>query len=92
MFKILPDEDKKIYLDCTFLKADVGKQIVIKSGETVITDYTLSCKEDDGEKFTRSFKLPVSLTNGRKELRITFSGKNNAESARLAAPISTSWK
>ena len=81
MFKILPDEDKKIYLDCTFLKADVGKQIVIKSGETVIADYTLSCQEDDGEKFTRSFELPI-----------TFSGKNNAESARLAAPISTSWK
>ena len=91
MFKILPDEDKKIFLDCTFLKADEGKQIIIKSGDTLIADYTLSC-EADGEKFVKSFELPQTLTKGQKELRIEFSGKDGSESARLAAPVSTSWK
>jgi len=97
MFKILPDEDKKIYLDCSFLKEDEGKQILISSEDTVIAEYTLSSKdadEDDGasEKFTKSFELPASLTNGRKELRICFAGKNGQPSARLAAPVSTSWR
>ena len=91
MFKVLPDEDKKIYLDCTFLKTDEGKQIIIKSGDTLIADYTLSCDGDD-EKFVKSFELPQSLTKGQKELRIEFSGKDGNESARLVAPVSTSWK
>ena len=42
MFKVLPDAGKCIYLDCTFLKADEGKEIIIKSGDTLIADYTLS--------------------------------------------------
>ncbi len=91
MFKILPDSDKRIYLDCTFLKADEGKQIIIKSGDTLIAEYTLSF-DGDAEKFVKSFELPESLTNGSKKLRITFRGKEGAESARLAAPVSTSWK
>ena len=97
MFKILPDADKKIYLDCTFLKADEGKSIRITSGDVLIAEYTLSATDGEvgseaGEKFTKSFELPASLTNGRKELRIEFSGKDGVESARLAAPVSTSWK
>ncbi len=91
VFKVLPDEDKKIFLDCTFLKADDGKQIVIKSGDTLIAEYTLSSECED-EKFAKSFELPQALTKDQKELRIEFSGKEGVESARLAAPVSTSWK
>ena len=91
MFKVLPDADKRIYLDCTFLKADEGKQIIIKSGDTLIADYTLSSDGND-EKFVKSFELPAALTEGQKEIRITFTGKPGSESARLAAPVSTSWK
>ena len=91
MFKILPDEDKKIYLDCTFLKADEGKQIIIKSSDTVIAEYTIHSESDD-EKFVKSFELPAALTEGQNEIRITFTGKPGSESARLAAPVSTSWK
>ena len=96
MFKVLPDEDKQIYLDCTFLKEDEGKEIKITSGDTVIAEYTVSPKASDTaqseEKLTKSFALPKELTNGRKELRICFSGVNGKESARLAAPVSTSWR
>lgn len=95
MFKVLPDEDKQIYLDCTFLKEDVGKEIRISSGDTVIAEYIISINDADNasaEKITKSFELPKELTNGRKELRIVFSGIKGKESARLAAPVSTSWK
>ncbi len=91
MFKVLPDADKHIYLDCTFLKADEGKEIIIKSGDTVIADYTLSYDGNE-EKFVKSFELPSTLTEGQKEIRITFTGNSGTESARLAAPVSTSWK
>ena len=96
MFKVLPDEDKQIYLDCTFLKEDEGKEIRITCGDTVIAEYKVS-SNDSGiapseEKLTTSFALPKELTNGRKELRICFTGANGKESARLAAPVSTSWK
>ena len=95
MFKVLPDEDKQIYLDCTFLKDDEGKEIRISSGDTVIAEYIISINDADdasAEKITKSFELPKELTNGRKELRIAFSGTKGKESARLAAPVSTSWK
>lgn len=91
MFKVLPEAGKRIYLDCTFLKADSGKHIIIKSGDTVIADYTLSYDGNE-EKFVKNFELPAALTNGRNELRIEFSGKKGQDSARLAAPVSTSWK
>ena len=91
MFKVLPDEDKKIFLDCTFLKADEGKQIIIKAGDALIADYTLNCSGEE-EKFVKSFELPTTLTNGRKEIRISFSGAEGKPSARLTAPVSTSWK
>ena len=91
LFKVLPDEDKKIFLDCTFLKEDAGKTIRITSGNTLIADYTLECESED-EKFVKSFEIPKELTNGRKELRISFCGKENSDSARLTAPVSTSWR
>ena len=92
MFKVLPDEDKKIFLDCTFLKSDEGKEIRITSGDTLIAEYTVCSDDAEAEKITKSFELPQALTKGQKELRISFSGKNGAESARLAAPVNTSWK
>ena len=90
MFKVLPDTGKRIYLDCTFLKADEGKEIIIKSGDTLIADYTLSYDGND-EKFVKSFELPASLTEGQNELRIIFTGNPVSDSARLAAPVNTSW-
>ena len=90
MFKVMPDADKRIFLDCTFLKSDSGKEIIIKAGDTLIADYTLACDGED-EKFIKSFELPATLTDGQNEIRITFTGKPGADSARLAAPVSTSW-
>ena len=93
MFKVLPDEDKKIFLDCTFLAEDEGKEITITSGDVVIAKYkVVSTNSTTDEKYSKSFELPKELTNGRKEVRITFSGANGKDSARLAAPVSTSWK
>ena len=98
MFKVLPDEDKTIYLDCTFLAEDAGKAIRITSGDILIAEYTVTVSEidstieEDSEKITKSFELPKQLTNGRKELRIHFAGENGMASARLVAPVSTSWK
>jgi len=96
VFKVLPDEDKRIFLDCTFLREDKGKSICIKAEGQLIAEYTLDIKTADtniinSEKFMKSFEIPASLTNGKKELRIAFSGSGSKESARLAAPVSTSW-
>ena len=98
MFKVLPDEDKTIYLDCTFLAEDEGKGIRISCGDTVIAEYTVvECLrsrriENTGtEKISKSFELPKELTKGQTELRISFSGKAGEDSARLVAPVSTSW-
>ncbi len=85
MFKVLPDEDKTIYLDCTFLAEDEGKEIIIKAGDILIAEYKV-----DG-KISVSFELPKKVTKGQKEVRISFSGKPGKASARLAAPVSTSW-
>ncbi len=93
IFKVLPDKD--ICLDCTFLKEDEGKIIRIASGETLIAEYTVNSKNgtDAGnEKFSQRFELARQLTEGKKEIRISFSANDSADSARLAAPVSTSWK
>ncbi len=97
MFKVLPDEDKTIYLDCSFLKEDDGKEICIVSEDKVIAEYKIDSKDvitgdTSTEKFTKSFELSKELTNGRKELRIKFTGRVGKDSARLVAPVSTSWK
>ncbi len=97
MFKVLPDEDKIIYLDCTFLKEDDGKEICIVSEDKVIAEYKIDSKDvitgdASTEKFTKSFELPKELTNGRKELRIKFTGRAGKDSARLVAPVNTSWR
>lgn len=92
MFKVLPDEEKQIYLDCTFLTEDNGKEIRITSGDTVIAEYKLEVDVESREKLIKSFAIPKELTKGRNELRISFSGLDGKESAKLAAPVSTSWK
>ena len=99
MFKVLPDEDKTIYLDCTFLAEDEGKGIRISCGDTVIAEYTVvEClrsrriETTGADKISKSFELPKELTKGQSELRISFSGKAGEDSARLVAPVATSWK
>ena len=87
MFKVLPG--KKNYLVCTFLKEDNGKTISISSGLTKIAKITLNYQGDD-EKYTIDFELPEKLTK-KEELRITFKGIKNAESARLASPVNTAY-
>ena len=88
MFKVMPG--KKNYLVCTFLKADNGKTICIKSGFRKIAEVTLNYNGSD-EKYTLEFELPKGLTK-KSEIRIGFSGTKKAQSARLASPVQTVFK
>ena len=85
MFKVKPG--KKNYLVCTFLKEDNGKTICITSGLKKIAAITLNYTGND-EKYTMDFELPRSLTK-KEEVRISFMGIKNTESARLASPVNT---
>ncbi len=80
--------DKKNFLQCNFLRDDNGKRIIIKSGDTLIADYILSCDGSE-EKFFKLFEIPESLTKGKDGLRIDFSAARWSDSARLAAPLNT---
>ena len=80
--------DKKNFLQCNFLRDDNGKRIIIKSGDTLIADYILSCDGSE-EKFCKLFEIPESLTKGKDGLRIEFSAARWSDSARLAAPLNT---
>jgi len=80
--------DKKNFLQCNFLRDDNGKRIIIKSGDTLIADYILSCDGSE-EKFFKLFEIPESLTKGKDGLRIEFSAARWSDSARLAAPLNT---
>ena len=85
MFKVKPG--KKNYLVCTFLKEDNGKTICITSGFQKIAAITLDYKGPE-EKYTIDFELPKSLTK-KEEVRISFMGIKNTDSARLASPVNT---
>ena len=85
MFKVKPG--KKNYLVCTFLKEDNGKTICITSGLKKIAAITLNYTGTE-EKYTIDFELPRSLSK-KEEVRISFMGIKNAESARLASPVNT---
>ena len=85
MFKVKPG--KKNYLVCTFLKEDNGKTICITSGFKKIAAITLNYKGQE-EKYTIEFELPKSLTK-KEEVRISFMGIKNTDSARLASPVNT---
>ena len=87
MFKVKPG--KKNYLVCTFLKEDNGKTICITSGFKKIAAVTLDYKGTD-DKYTLEFELPRSLTK-KEEVRISFMGKKNEESARLVSPVHTEY-
>ena len=87
MFKVKPG--KKNYLVCTFLKEDNGKTICITSGFTKIAVVTLDYKGSD-EKYTLEFELPNRLTK-KEEVRISFMGIKNQESARLVSPVHTEY-
>ncbi len=85
IFKVKPG--KKNYLVCTFLKEDNGKTICITSGFRKIAAITLDYQGDE-EKYTIDFELPKRLTK-KEEIRISFMGIKNAQSARLASPVNT---
>ena len=85
MFKVKPG--KTNYLVCTFLKADNGKSICIKSGFKTIKAVVLNHNENE-EKYTIKIKLPESLTK-KEQIRISFMGIKKQESARLASPVNT---
>ena len=85
MFKVKPG--KTNYLVCTFLKADNGKSICIKSGFKTIKAVVLNHNENE-EKYTIKIKLPESLTK-KEQIRISFMGIQKQESARLASPVNT---
>ena len=87
MFKVKPG--KTNYLVCTFLKADNGKSICIKSGFKTIKAVVLNHNESE-EKYTIKIKLPESLTK-KEQIRISFMGIKNQESARLASPVNTEY-
>ena len=87
MFKVKPG--KKNYLVCTFLKEDNGKTICITSGFTKIAAITLDYKGTE-EKYTLEFELPRKLSK-KEEIRISFMGIKNAESARLCSPVNTAY-
>ena len=87
MFKVKPG--KKNYLVCTFLKEDNGKTICITSSFTKIAAVTLNYKGND-EKYTLEFELPNRLTK-KEEIRISFMGIKNQESARLVSPVHTEY-
>ncbi len=85
MFKLHPGKNN--YLVCTFLKQDNGKTICIKSGFKKIAAITLDYTGGE-EKYTMDFELPRSLTK-KSEVRISFMGIKNTESARLVSPVNT---
>ncbi len=85
MFKVKPG--KKNYLVCTFLKEDNGKTICITSGLKKIAAITLDYQGTE-EKYTMEFELPKSLSK-KEEVRISFMGIKNKESARLVSPVNT---
>jgi hypothetical protein len=80
--------DKKNFLQCNFLRDDNGKRIIIKTEDTLIADYILSCDGSE-EKFFKIFEIPEALTKGKEGLRIDFSAARWSDSARLAAPLNT---
>ena len=87
MFKVKPG--KKNYLVCTFLKEDNGKTICITRGFTKIAAIILDYKGTE-EKYTLEFELPRKLSK-KEEIRISFMGIKNAESARLCSPVNTAY-
>lgn len=84
-FTLRPIE--KNCLVCTFLKADNGKTMKIESEGVEIASFTL---DYDGaeEKYTKRFEIPKEISDV-VNLRISFSGVNGEESARLCSPTKT---
>ena len=84
------DPEKKNYLICGFLKEDNGKTLCIKCGKIKIAEITLNGSEE-----SKSFELPQKAVktakkfDGKNVIRISFSGKNDEESARIVSPAKT---
>lgn len=85
VFKVAPG--KKNLLVCTFLKADNNKPFTIKSGDCEIASEILNYNGNE-EKYSRSFEIPEKLCD-KPQLRITFSGNAEQDSAHLCSPTKT---
>lgn len=102
LFKV--DKQQKDYIVCQYSKEDNGKTMVIKVGDIVIAEETLNY-EGTEEIYTRKYEIPSAAialatpyelkndTTGETEIRdvirISFSGKDGAESAKLHKNAST---
>ena len=102
LFKV--DKSKKNYISCQYSKADNGKTMVIKVGDTVIATDTLDYKGDQ-DIYIVKYEIPAEVvataspyelkddTTGQVEvrdvLRISFSGKEGEESPSLWKNAST---
>ncbi len=102
LFKV--DKSKKNYISCQYSKADNGKTMVIKVGDTVIATDTLDYKGDQ-DIYIVKYEIPAEVvataspyelkddTTGQVEvrdvLRISFSGKEGEASPSLWKNAST---
>lgn len=102
LFKV--DKNKKNYISCQYSKADNGKTMVIKVGDTVIAQDLLDYKGEE-EIYTVRYEIPAEIvataevyelrddTTGevdkRDVLRISFSGVEGKESPKLHKNAST---
>lgn len=103
LFKI--DPDKTNYINCQYAKADNGKTMVIKVGDTVVAKDTLDYSGDD-KIYTVQYEIPKEAiataadyaytdeTTGeagtKKVIRISFSGSDDAASPALNVSVYTS--
>ena len=102
LFKV--DKGQKDYIICQYSKADNGKTMVIKVGDIVIAEETLNYDGKE-EIYSKKYEIPAEAvalatpfewrddTTGKTEIRdvirISFSGKDGAESAKLHKNAST---
>ena len=100
LFQVEPG--KKNYLVCGFLMEDDGKTICIKCGKVTVAEFILDSAAGEkqsstssSEKYLMRFELPQKAVktakkfDGKNVIRITFSGRNDEESARIVSPAKT---
>ncbi len=103
LFKV--DKTKKNYLTCQYLKEDNGKTMIIKVGNAVIGTTKLDYAGSE-EKYSVKYEIPADLvaqaetidhtnattgiTEKRDVLRISFTGADGEDSARLSTSAYTS--
>lgn len=100
LFQVEPG--KKNYLVCGFLMEDDGKTICIKCGKVTVAEFILDSAAGEkqsstssSEKYFMRFELPQKAVktakkfDGKNVIRISFSGRNDDESARIVSPAKT---